>query len=256
MKARWRRLLHAGLWCTLAFGAAVLVYLRQNEDYAAEIRSGKLGYTSKTGWVNWGHARPEGVRVFLDDLYHRRQEAGERPFLVEYAQSMSCHWGKLGLESKLRRTYRVQGRLEPDELDRVALGIFREVSEAFETMQGRFPSSVDARSQSSSFRGGDLAGDSIAFYCAQHRYTLAEVREWLGTPSVDASLRELQHKGLEPSRSWRLPAEMAQSPLSQLEHDPRWFAQRVDLLEQHETCFRFRFVSNPHRFSVGSSVKE
>ena len=221
----------------------MLVYLRQSEDYAAEIRMGKLGYSSRLGWINWNHARPHGVRLFLDDLQSRWRLADGEPFTVSYGQSMSCRWGWLGVESRLSRTYRVTGGLPAAELDRVALGIFREVSEAFEGMQGRFPNALDARSQSSSFRAGDLTGDNIAFYCALHRCSPDVLKEELGLVSVPASLWEFQRKGLHPSRSWSLPTGMDRSSLAQLRHDPEWFAAHTQLLKRTETHFRFYLVS-------------
>ena len=201
MTPRWKRRLRAGLAPCVAAGIILLVALRQGEDYAGEIRSGKLAYTSKAGWVNWGHARSDGVRRFLDDLRARWKQAAGGAFTVSYAQRMSCHWGWLGVESRVRRTYVVAGGLRAEELDRVGWGIFREVSAAFEEMQGRFPDSIDARSQSSSFRAGDLAGDRVAFYCASRGCRPETVREWLGVADIAGSLREWARRGVPSQRS-------------------------------------------------------
>ncbi len=227
------------LWTLFIVVVASFAYLRKGKDFASEIRAGKLGYTNRLGWVNWGHSRPERVQEFLQELHSRWKASGGKPFLIDYKQQMTANWKIIGLESILSRTYRVDECRDESEFERVALGIFREVSEAFEKMQGSFPNAIDARSQDSSFRAGDLHGNIIAFYRSLRGYSDQQVRDWVQPASIEDSLRKLNEGGFRPEYVWQVPAALTGGPLDELSHDPTWFMKRASLIHEHQTWFRF-----------------
>ncbi|MES2571513.1 MAG: hypothetical protein V4710_15850 [Verrucomicrobiota bacterium] len=243
MKKRFKRITLIALLTFLAPGTGFLIYLRQGTDHLEDVRSGKLGYTAKAGWVNWGHARPESVRRFLWNLNAAHRRAAGNAFTISYSQSMSGQLAGLEITSSLARTYQVVGGLNPGELELVALGIFREVSGAFEAMQGRFPNALDARSQMSSFRNGDLMGDHIAFYRALRDYSENEIRGWLNADSVSGSLLKFNESELKPNFSWEIAPELAGGFLDELRHEPAWFASRTAFLSECIIWVRFSIPS-------------
>lgn len=240
---RWRKTARRLFCAALLLPASLLIYLRQGADFAHDIRIGKLRYTARAGWVNSGHARPEGVRVFTQALSQLWRDSGGAPFDITYGQYMDGHYfGLLGVQSQVERTYRVIPPLTETELDRVAFGIFREVSESFETLQGSFPNALDAQSQDSSFREGDLMGDRIAFFRALRGYSARQVQDWIQPLPPELSLLQLRKLPLAKERRWKVSQELAGGPLDGIHHDPAWFAAHALLVTEKQTWFRFYIV--------------
>ncbi len=232
-------------WRLLRWGAGLvlltagfLIYLR-SEDAEARIRSGRYVHTSRLGWINWGHATVAGPKALLLDIQQRSRDAAGRPFTITYSQRQGGRIAGFWLRSTKLRTYEVAGGLTPAELNRVAFGIYVEVSDAFEEMQGSFPSCLDGASRRSSFRAGDLTGNLIGFYCALHGCEPTELLPSLGESSVEKALHALRTAPHATQRSWDLPAAMNGSPLAELRHDAAWFSQRAHLLRDEEKLYRF-----------------
>jgi hypothetical protein len=221
--------------------AGGFLYLRQPEDFDAEIRNGKLSYSSNAGWINWGHANPAGIRPFLDEFFRLWRNSHGAPFEITYSQQMSGNYGLLGIQSGIERTYSISSIPDEGSLERIAWGIFREVSEAFESLQGEFPCAIEARSQSSSFREGDLLGNRIGFYRALRGYTPDQVKSWLQPASVEDSLQELKRKTIGKRYQWDLPAALAANPLNEISCDREWFAKHATVIREQRSCFKLRW---------------
>jgi hypothetical protein len=233
-----RRLFFAGIM----MGLTLLMYLQLGQDVAKDIRAQELLWTSN-GWVNFGHANPSGVKVFIDDLNSRWAAAPDKPFEVTYGQRMKGNYfGLITVQARLERVYRITNVSSKQELDRIAWGIFREVADAFETMQGSFPNAIDASSQDSSFRNGDLMGNRIAFYRALRGYTKDQVNAWLHPMSVEDSLRHFQQAPMAKNSNWDVPPELAGGPLDELIHDAVWFASHASRLKEKQCWFRVDFL--------------
>ena len=241
MKAnlRWKQGVKIIAWLVVVFAAGMLVYLRWERDPRSEVLAGKLGYTSRAGWINWNHANQDGVVHFLADLRRTWRSVGDKPFQISYAQEMSGVYGPIRVQSIAERYYHIDSCPDEASLEKIALGIFRETSEAFEDMQGAFPNAVDARSQESSFREGDLRGNLVAFYKALRGYPDEEVRVWLGTVSEETAVAQLKDHPIGKSHSWDWPVAFTDRRFDEIRHDPAWFARHAHLLRESRTCFRF-----------------
>lgn len=233
-----RRLLCTGL----AVAAALFAYLRLGQDFIGDIQKQKLRWT-RAGWVNFAHANPGGVTVFIEDLRRRWKAAHGQPFEITYSQQMyGQYFGLISVQAKVQRTYRISSANTETDLDRIAWGIFRAVTEAFETMQGAFPNAIDAASQDSAFRDGDLLGNRIAFYRALRGYSEERVASWLQPQSVSASLQQFQRTPILKNRLWDIPPIIAKTPLNELRHDPLWFVRHASLLTETQSWFKIRIL--------------
>lgn len=155
----------------------------------------RLSYTYHCGWVDWGHAIPDGPRGLIDQL--RNQDPGKNmppgeldivfngkpAFLIKYGQYMGWRSIRVGTP----RHWIVKKGLTEQELLSVALAIFLSASLDFEAMQGTLPYSVF--SGDSSFSAEDLVSNLIGFYAAAKGLDIQRVRSLCGEVSVAESYR-------------------------------------------------------------------
>ena len=137
-------------------------------DVINAINKGRLVYTCKCGWIDTGHANPKSSRPTVGPAYlwsQIKNESGRRPkfpgstgFQVTYTQD--AVWSFLGIKMYpgVTRSYRVNEGLSLAEKESVALGIFQEVSYAFEQKQ------LVAFWSGSGFSIEDLASNLLSFY--------------------------------------------------------------------------------------------
>jgi hypothetical protein len=117
-----------------------------------------LIYTRKCGWVDLGHANPQGALELWLKVQAGNDSAGSHHELA-YSQMMGKPWFKVGVIHR----YRVKSGLCESDLKTVALSIFMAVSLDFEGMQGNF---VFRNLTDSSFSAEDLVSNLIGFYRA------------------------------------------------------------------------------------------
>lgn len=127
----------------------------------ASVTSKGLIYTCRLGWVDLGHAIPDGPARLWRSI---SSETGTRSkdgkgFKVTYGQSMS----KFHLRARISNDYYVRVGLSQSEKESVALSIFLETSFQFEAFQSRFPYSWATKS---GFSAEDLVSDLLSFYRA------------------------------------------------------------------------------------------
>jgi hypothetical protein len=139
-------------------------------DAKTLIKNGRLRYSCKCGWVDIGHADPKTVRPGIGPRHLWSQilnETGKQTvhpradgFKVTYTQDAAVSFLGVKVHPGVTRSYLVSPFLRLPEKESVALGIFREVSEKFETKQGL------AFWSGSDFSVEDLVSNLISFYLA------------------------------------------------------------------------------------------
>lgn len=127
-----------------------------------------LVYTKKCGWVDLGHANPVGGASELWDQI--KNEKGDLPakagkaakagyYRIHYSQG----FGKPYFKIKFGKTFDIKKGLNIEEKKSVALAIFLDISEHFETIQGNW---FWGKLTDSSFSAEDLVSNLIGFYRA------------------------------------------------------------------------------------------
>src|SRR4051794_32755525 len=109
MKSRWpwKRVMIIAASLLMMASASLLAYLRHGRDPKNNVQTGKLGYTSEAGWINWSHANQEGIVRFLDAFRNAWHAAEGKPFHVSYAQRMNDTYGGIRVESIVEREYQI-----------------------------------------------------------------------------------------------------------------------------------------------------
>ena len=181
-------------------------------------------YTCNCGWINKKHSIEANiVRNLITDVKERK---GKRSLLgngsqVTYAQDMTMptkdiapewtrHWIGDTITVAYTGEYFVSDSLGGKDLE-VALGIFMDVSIAFETLQGSWPYSKF--SGHSSFSEGDLVSNLIAFYMKdglvteEQLFRTPQPNGQIGLCGVldgakSAEVLRMQGGALGKSRSW------------------------------------------------------
>lgn len=153
----------------------------------------RLSYTTRCGWVDWGHALPTAAQNLKRDINREYsspllqnvevQLNGEDAFILEYGFAM----GSFGVRVSNRRHWVIKKGLTQQEKERVALGIYLETSVNFERLQGSFP--YNLVSSGSSFSAEDLISNLIGFYSAYSGQPQDAMRRLCGEVSVDESYR-------------------------------------------------------------------
>lgn len=152
-----------------------------------------LSYTSRCGWVDWGHALPRGALELKNQLDFEKSTwsqlnktsitlEGAPAFIVVYGQSMSS----TGIPASAERHWVVKKGLGTVEKRRVALSIFLSASYDFERLQAGFPFSLVTNS---GYSPEDLVSNLIGFYAAYYGLSLKDLRRRCGEVSVQESYR-------------------------------------------------------------------
>lgn len=153
----------------------------------------RLSYTSRCGWVDWGHALP-GNASELKRKIEAKKNDGPYPknftVTLEGAPAFAFHFGqhmkKFGVTLDATSDWVVRKNLSKSEQDSAALGIFREASVQFEAKQASFPYSVFS---DSGFSQEDLVSDEIGFYMVFKAVSEKAMRSTCGETSVEESDR-------------------------------------------------------------------
>ncbi len=181
------------------------------------VRDGRYTFSSNCGWIDWSHADP----ALVAGLIRRVRQASENLRAVGAGASagelssptMSSTLPGLGtVLSSASVRVRLLRPLSADEVDSVALGIFKKLSIVFETQQEW----TDLIGESS-FAQEDLPSNLIAFYMAVRGYTRERIEQLCGAVDRDSALREFErnhdfrkNRGFEPigaAGTW--PAELS-----------------------------------------------
>jgi hypothetical protein len=120
-----------------------------------------LIYTRKCGWVDLGHANPDGAKKLWEKILNEKDEgSGEQGFFrIRYKQMMGNKYVKFGVQKE----YDIKKKIDINEKKSVALSIFLNVSHAFESMQSRWPFRL---ATNSGYSAEDLVSNLIGFYRA------------------------------------------------------------------------------------------
>ena len=119
-----------------------------------------LIYTKKCGWVDLGHANPiGGAANLLTSLTLNNHGIGNKYYKLPYSQWMQKRGVKVGIIER----YIIKKDLSPRELKSVALSIFMDVSNEFESFQNNW---LFRKFTNSGYSAEDLVSDLISFYRA------------------------------------------------------------------------------------------
>jgi len=127
---------------------------------ASSRRTGLI-YTCVCGWIDLGHARPDGALALWNRIRKEiGKPSGDRSgFKVTYSQSMSAG----PFSASYLKEYWVKRGLPKAKQESVALSIFMEISLGFEALQSGFPFNLTT---DSGFSAEDLVSDLLGFYRA------------------------------------------------------------------------------------------
>jgi hypothetical protein len=123
-----------------------------------------LIYTRRCGWVDLGHANPDGpdgAKMLWDKILNEKDEGGGESgfFRITYKQMMGNKYIKMGIQKR----YDIKKDISVNDKKSVALSIFLDVSYAFESMQSGWPFRWVTNS---GYSAEDLVSDLISFYRA------------------------------------------------------------------------------------------
>ena len=128
-----------------------------------------LVYTSECGWVDLGHANPEGKgfegasslwRQVQTQTVYWQCFRDKSPAIIIYRQKMK----RFGIEAGITRRYEIQRELSSmQEQKSIALAIFMDVSVAFEGLQSNW---FFRHITNSGYSAEDLVSNLIGFYRA------------------------------------------------------------------------------------------
>lgn len=122
-----------------------------------------LVYTDNLGWIDLGHANPEGALSLWRQIRNPRHIQGDF-FRVNYTQSMSKRLvSKARLTTSVTKSFLVKRGLHLDQLMGIAYAIFLDTSYAFETLQHRFPYNIVT---DSGYSAEDLISNVLGFHSA------------------------------------------------------------------------------------------
>jgi len=123
-----------------------------------------LIYTRRCGWIDLGHANPDGpdgAKNLWDRILNEKDEGSEKPgfFRITYKQTMGNRYIKIGTQKK----YDIKKGISEDNKKSVALAIFIDVSDTFESMQSSWPFKWITNS---GYSAEDLVSNLVGFYRA------------------------------------------------------------------------------------------
>lgn len=121
-----------------------------------------LIYTKKCGWVDLGHANPEGAKALWDKISTEASDgqASTGYFRISYRQMMGR---KNVVMVGVVKNYEIKKGLSLDQKRSVALSIFMDVSHSFEGMQSNW---LFRLATNSGYSAEDLVSNLIGFYRA------------------------------------------------------------------------------------------
>ncbi len=120
-----------------------------------------LVYTCLAGWIDLGHARPNGARYLCNLISDEIGDTSKdgKGFKTTYSQSMK----KYGFHKTVSTDYYIEKGLSKRQKESVALAIYLEVSMYFDAVQGSYPYKIFT---DSGYSAEDLISNIVGFYRA------------------------------------------------------------------------------------------
>ena len=168
----------------------------------ADIASGNIAYTYNCAWVDWKHARPDGIKIFIENFSEKFNETPlNETFKITYGQQGG--FNKMGypiFSYSISKEYEIL-KLKADEATKKKLmfQIFKDVSYLFENQQREVFWGI---LKSSAFREGDLMGNLIGFYVASGEITQKEASELCGELPISVSLQLKKEGKFQANKSF------------------------------------------------------
>ena len=121
-----------------------------------------LIYTKRCGWIDLGHANPEGANALWQKILQEKDDGGAKTdyFRISYKQMM----GRKNLfKVGILKNFDIKKGLDNGQKQSVALSIFLDVSHAFEGLQSNW---LFRQTTNSGYSAEDLVSNLIGFYRA------------------------------------------------------------------------------------------
>lgn len=126
----------------------------------AESQTRGLVYTRKCGWIDLGHADPTGAAALWRAISSAQLACHPNGYArIGYSQRMR----KFGISAGTERAFEIKDALTLAERKSVALAIFLDVSNRFETMQSNL---LFRLLTNSGYSAEDIVSDVVGFYRA------------------------------------------------------------------------------------------
>jgi len=199
-----------------------IVQEAKKEKAVEEIVNGRLGYTPRCGWVDWGHARGDGPEQLLEHILKeqpsvlskednvlvkeyitQKKLSPKKYYPIVYYQQMKKQEFGVEIAVGTRSIYIVQKVKTKKLREGIAWRIFKEVSVNFERLQGTAPYNIIPSTAASSFGIGDLTGNKVSFYTALRDYDSKDLRRICGSSTINGSLNMFERQHQDPSRQNR-----------------------------------------------------
>ncbi len=168
----------------------------------ADMAAGNIAYTYNCAWVDWKHARPGGIKTFVDEFSDEfAQTPLNETFKITYEQQGGFRRSGYSFYTySISKEYEVL-KLSNDDITKKKLmfQIFKDVSYLFENQQKEI---LWGTLRLSSFREGDLMGNLIGFYIACGEITQEEASELCGELPISISLQLKKDNKFEANDSF------------------------------------------------------
>jgi|CXWL01.1.fsa_nt_gi hypothetical protein len=126
----------------------------------AESQNYGLVYTRKCGWIDLGHANPTSAAQLWRNISATQLACHPTGYSkISYSQRMS----KFGLSARANQSFEVKDSLSVAQRKSVALAIFLDISNKFETMQSNWFYSLFTNS---GYSAEDIVSNIVGFYRA------------------------------------------------------------------------------------------
>lgn len=183
----------------------------------------RLTYSTKMGWVDWGHTglhtKNNGQKMLLERFEKEITLAeGRGQQYFQFRITMGIGAENSATRSEIGEDYAVKTGLNYDQRNSTLLAMFMDISEKFEKFQDNFAfkspvnigplkkvNSIGEEVRRSGFSEDDLSSNMIGFFAAVYDLSRSEVEQLVGDVGVDASLKLWDayfQNGLGISESW------------------------------------------------------
>lgn len=168
-----------------------------------EIRSGSLVCSRELGWINRRHAISDGPRQFMEKYLNKDLKVNDT---ITYAQFMGATILSKKIYIKIEKKYVVKKNIKQTDKGKALFCMFKDVSETFESVQGRIPFYFLNPSYSSSFANGDLTGNLISYYCANKHIDENYFIDQLSLRPLNDSLKQSLKTNHNFNKRWIAPS--------------------------------------------------
>ena len=150
----------------------------------------RLIYSENAGWIDWGHANPEGLEYFWSQFTSNETRSADIMlesqgyYYISYAQRMMKKVMGVPIRDSVTSHFMYKKGLSLGDRESVALGIFMYVTDQFEGLQA---SGIYGLVSNSGNSEEDRPSNLIGFYRAVRKYTRPQIEAWAKVTTAEES---------------------------------------------------------------------